>query len=428
MECYKKLIPVIITADEYLQMNSLTDEQVNQRVPTTTYRSINRPLCNYVSFEQTSTFVPFGQLSSLVDQPGISVIQFLTAQLYYKIQWKLTNNSGQNLYQRVRYLTLDAEKQIGPEPWDIKGNRICFQTPCSSQTTAGCFIVPGEYLYFVIEDPGKNLDIELTVTGYFPKLNNWAIYRTNSSDFCINGKYAYTNSVAPGTKIKRTLNPELLPFHVRILEEYYRNAGQPCFLPQSRLTTPGEKVTIQIEFKQDTDKSQGNCLLGACCGKSYIVLSIKSLSNTTYDWISLSKDVPSQFNLQGGKRYRMDNMSFSGTRGSTFVVCNRDIYSFAFYPIDSNKSPQPFIAFESNPPLLTPDANNTILIRLDPNILAAATAGRFIVFDTLESTSIYETRLNSTVWSELPPSNPTGNRYVYEPKSFTATFDLTIES
>lgn len=430
MECYKKLIPVIITADHYLQMNTLSNEQIEQREKTTVYHSINRPLCNYVSFEQTSPFLPFGQLSSLFDQPGISVIQFLTPQLYYRINWKITNNSGKNLGQRVRFLTVDVEKQIAPEPWDIRGNRICFITPCIGQTTRGCFSVPGEYLYFVIEDSGKNLDIELTVTGYFPKINNWAIYGGNKSDFCIRGKYVYTNRASSLTRIQRILNPEFLPFQERILEEYYRNAGQPCFLPSHPIQVFAEEtVQVTAEYDANSNKSQPNsCSENGCCGSSYIEISVKISPQT--NWISSSKDLSTVFILKGGRRYTISNMLTSGERpdNSPYAVCDPSQYAFLLYPKDSEKQPQTFIPEKSNPPDLSPDADNRISVLVSPdNLTMSNPIGKTLVFDTLGSSNTdtfpYTIRLNSSLWRNNPDFDYIT---VYRPKSFKLTFDLTI--
>lgn len=126
-EEFKSLIPVIITKRDYLPGANFTNENVNSRVKTTVFRSIPDPKCNYVTFIQETQSNDL--LSSLYPQENApSVIQFLTTQFNYKIEWscslrrvtntrvdekhlaKMTNNSGIDLGQKVRYLTLDADR------------------------------------------------------------------------------------------------------------------------------------------------------------------------------------------------------------------------------------------------------------------------------------------------------------------------------
>lgn len=461
MEDFLKVLrPVLTTADNYLPGNVFSDAEIQSRVKTSIFQSIPDPKCNYVSFIQVS---PDGgadkSLSWKLEQGNApSVIQFLTTQLNFRIEWTFVNNSELDLNQKVRFLEVDVPKQIGPEPWDSKGNRIVFSVPKPGQTTSGCFVVPGQYQFFVIEDPGKNLDITLKVTGFYPKckIDRWAVVGDRESKFCIkdcNGKslWAYTNKVSTLGRIQREINPLLLSYQEKVLREYYFNAGQPCFAGERNLNL---KTSNEVIITVKSDLSNNNNYIGSQyfdalavygCGNSYCAPKI-TLSDNSLVWISIEGD---QIMLINGS-YRLDQIEVTGrsqTQEEVNVPFNpsepiitgpfygcEEVQDLAllFYSFTDNQ-PQKYLP-GSNPPPTVQDANGTmvmLLSQIDEGFFQLnSDSTNFFNFKTYENTDKfpYGIRLNSPMWYYLTSSNNGlfNTRYFgWGPGQLTATMKLS---
>lgn len=397
----KVLRPVITTYDKYLPGNVMSDKDIATKNPTSIYHSTTDPKCNYVSFIQVSP--PNGDAESLswkLEQGNApSVIQFLTTQLNFRIEWVLKNNSEFDYNQKVRFLVVDVKRQIGPEPWDNKGDRIVFTTPKPGRTTKGCFVVPGQYQFFVIEDPGRNLGVKLRVTGFYPKchLDKWAIYGTEKSDFCVktcDGKkiIAYTNSKAEVGMIKRTYNPLLLDYVDLVLKEYFFNSGKPCLIDVPSIKQEEENpfviITVTSEFG-DSNNYRGSTdytglnIFG--CGNSYTYPKVKLSNNNILGWSSTPADDKAQFLLRSAQKFRLSNITVYGESQTPqqagipgeipdFYIrpaeyaCNEQDLALLFYDVNAAE-PVEFIAEESkNHPPLVSDAGGTIAMLLSPGV------------------------------------------------------------
>lgn len=471
----KKLIPILITPSLYLPMNILTNEEIKARHRTSVFRSVNPPFCNYVSFKQTYPSKESDGLSSLVYQPGSpSVIQFITSQLYYKIDWTLYNKSKQSDYSRdyMRLLVVDVPDQRGYEPWDINGNRIRFDKPFPGMKTKGSFTIPGEYLFIVIDNPWNNIDIQLKITGYHPKVDKWAIYQGDSTKFYIRDKcgrkmWAYTNSKASVGRISRTLNPRLKPLQDKVLRKYKQNPGLPCtvspfnILPQ----VSEEAVILTVEINPTGEgRYVGSRDTNADCGNSYtnpiVTISCptgpntnncQSTGHTGYSWINGNSD-PSQIVIGNGT-YKLSDIVVNGTtpttreivgnspdinyaKGPTYKCEQEQDLSFVFYSVN-RKNPILFVEDKSNPPPLVDDAGNSISMKTESTGMGefpenyihftVNTNQKYFQFKTTDTNgTVYAFRLNSPIW-EVRIAKPNDEYYIprHGPKTLKATMTLT---
>lgn len=474
MEDFLKVLrPVLTTADNYLPGNVFSDAEIQSRVKTSIFQSVPDPKCNYVSFVQVS---PDGgadkSLSWKLEQGNApSVIQFLTTQLNFRIEWTFVNNSEFDFNQKVRFLEVEVgtsryqpasvinhashvPKQIAPEPWDNKGNRIIFSVPKPGQTTSGCFVVPGQYQFFVIEDPGKNLDITLKITGFYPKckVDRWAVSGDRESKFCIkdcNGKFlhAYTNKVSTLGRIQREINPLLLSYQDKVLKEYYFNAGQPCLadLDISQNDTSDE-VTITVSsdiYNRNNYIGSGANLFGVAfsCGNSYCAPYVQITDKKP--WITRANDQIllevgtykiSELVLNGQFANASEKIPSSEILKSIFYGCNRADLAFLFYSYADNQ-PQKFL-LSSNPPPLSPDAADDGLASMlvstytkaDIDILffdLIFKTDQNIIFETKRSGSKfpYGFRLNSPICRYLTTVN--GNYFSFGSKILDCKMKLS---
>lgn len=452
MECQelKVLKPVLITPSLYLPMDILSKEQVAERQKVSTFRSVKPPYCNYVSFEQLNPENPMDGLSALVDQPGSpSVFQLITSQLSYKLNWKLTNRGNSFSTDRIRLLVLNVDEQRGYEPWDIKGNRIEFVHPRPGRTTTGCAIIPGQYLFFVIEDPSKSINFEITITAFYPRIERWEVYGETSSDFCLkdcygNSFFAYNNSISTAGRFQRTLNPQLLDYEARVIAEYRRNPGFPCLVPPVlKPFQTEENLTISVIIPSYFGFS------ARYCGNNYANPSV-NLSKI-YIWVAKSNNDDSQFILDKGK-YKLDLINVSGTSPTLdefsrnfspllftkgpHYGCNTENFTFIFYSVPG-PYPVVFNRESSNPPPLAEP--NIVAMKIDKTFIERPNGGNYVKFDvpaTPENNFIFDVpdngvhfafRLNSPIW-EADGLDAFGREFSRRTNSvdeFKATIQLT---
>lgn len=430
----KVLNPVLITKNLYVPMNIFSDEKISSSEKVSKFESIKPPYCDYVSFQQTFPINLNQAISTLVYQPGSpSVFQLITSQLYYKVEWICRNNLVTNVSRkRVRVLILDVEDQKGYEPWDVKGNRICIRIPEIGKTTKGCFVLPGNYLFFVLEDTTRSCEFEIKITAFYPKLDYWEV---SDSSFCVRDTscrkiFAYRNSKASLGRIQRTLNPELFAYQEAILQEYKKNPGLPCLIPPSVLS-PQSLGTYTMEIKVDTRSGQqfikgfAGSDLSLFCRASYSNL-VPTLENTPY-WITQQSHI-TQFVLSIG-RYRMGQIVFSGssdiqeefypppvepfTATGPNYYCNSQDLALLFYSVNEQNPVK--ILGGSDPPTLSDDANNTVAMITNPKLVEPEIGGvpvptlnyvrfeidgegKYFYFDVTSSANIFAFRLNSPIF------------------------------
>lgn len=243
------LKPLIITQQNYLENILIPNDEVPSKVATSVYRSVQHPLsnCPYMSWSQVlpPNRGTYG-LSWLIDpNPGKEVIQFLTGQLNYRIEYTITNPSRSRYVDgRMRLILVVPNSNVGYEPWDVNGKRIEFEIPIPNRTTRGCFVLPGMYSQFIIESPSRLLEMELRVTGFIPEVDKY-----EAGQFCLNTDnnriVAYSNTVRRFGILHREFNPLLSDYADRVIEEFTSNPAQSCYTTANPLSKRLNRSTHQ---------------------------------------------------------------------------------------------------------------------------------------------------------------------------------------
>lgn len=485
----KSLVPVLITPSSYHSGVTVNNSDipstssgcedaverkvqglsVPSRIQTSTFKSTGARFCDYTSFEQILP-IPAErerQLSTLFPQTGVSVFQYLTSQLYYKIEWKMMNNTSIIPTSKVRYLTVDVERQIAPEPWDANGNRIVMTAPKPGKSTHGCFTIPGQYLFFVIEDKNRFLDIELSITGFLSQCPDaWNVLGCRKSCFAIqlNGRKvkAYTNTLSNVGLIERTLNPDFLEFERRILEEYYANPGLPCILGNNRSKALLTETVVTLSYEYKTYEElrpltvfTSPCI-EACCDKTYtgsLIQKLEYTGNISPDWIINAKETK-QFWLGEGQKYRVSNIVVQGTapsfaeygnriKSGPEFSCKRSINGilywapfFLFFDVGRNE-PARFIPGESSKDVVV-SGQKGIILPLSMNGDKFSFDGTNTSFFTLETAKNsgqpipYTIRIDNPVWiAEVTEQDSSGFEIIvpvwkYAPSQLKVSFDITL--
>lgn len=191
-------------------------------------------------------------------------------------------------------------------------------------------MVPGEYLFFVIEDPRKNLDITLRVTGLSTQPNRWAVYGGKETIFyletCERKIPAYVNRIDDLGEIHRTFYPEFRSYEEYILRKYFVNPGLPQNQVNQKLEQPGEFVDVEVisrfDFLNNYVNNDRSTIRRPVCGQSYtsgdIILSEEK------DWIKLVDGNAYQLAIQPGLKIRIENIVVTGKSQPGFIFPQKE--------------------------------------------------------------------------------------------------------
>lgn len=434
-------------------MNVYSDEKIASSEKVSRFISIQPFYCDYISFWQTFPQIPqvfagssvssggtIGapldldkSISTLVYQPGSpSVFQFITSQLHYRVEWICRNNSVRDISnKRIHVLIVDVGDEKGYEPWDVKGNRIRIPVPQIGCKTKGFFVLPGNYLFFVLEDTTRSCEFEIQITAFYPRIDYWQV---SDDSFCIQDVYcrkivAYKNSKSSLGRIQRTLNPELEAF----LYLFFTNIRKiQAFHVSYHLRFYHLRALEATQCKYKLMKSLDNNLSKDLQEEIYqyfavprIAISFRPLIRTLLDLPTVSYHT---IYLSTG-RYHMSEIVFEGNSEiqekfypppvEPFVAtgpkyyCNPQDLALLFYSVNEQNpvkilggsdSPTPSqdtddtAAMAMNITLVEPEIGGVPVPTLNYIKFEIEGDGKYFYFDVTSDANIFAFRLNSPIF------------------------------
>lgn len=306
------LIPVFITQDVYLPIENIPDLLVPTRQQTTVVRSVPNPGCQYLSWKQISPPNRATNALSWVVDPnlGMEVIQFLTCQLNFKIEYTIYNPT--NISEGRLAFVLPVSSTEAYEAPDVKGERIYMPVPGSGKTYTGSFTVPGQYGLFIIASPNNQLQVTLEITGVNPCAH---LYREGR--FCTKeGNFAYENVYDPqGIKLIRTVSSDLENYKNEVVKRFRTNPYSPCFPPVANVAElkGSAGISIQMGFDNWVDFNDPNNYIKLFLSRNgYTNPRVVSVTNNSSNYVAYNAgDNLSQFLLKCGETYKA-NFQLSG--------------------------------------------------------------------------------------------------------------------
>lgn len=313
---FMPLKAVFSTPDTYISGDNIPDEEIPSKVWSTYYRSRPSviPGCEYLSWEQISPTLGSPVLSWVITTGSLDdrsdIIQFLTSQISYRIDWTFTGIATVTNPQKISYVNVIPPLLLKFKAWDINGNDIVLDSPVRvGQKTSGTFVVPGQYGQFSIFAPDRNIVAELRVTGFIDPPDKYAVDNGEPTPFFRCGLLEYTNAIINPlvSMIKRTPSPTLATLEALVVAEYRRDAFLECIVPTTlNAEVDNSHVVLQSLslFNPDGTRNPANPRKDGVCGYSWTAPSVVLVEQSGN--IHLANDgTQNQFLLRLGKRYKI---------------------------------------------------------------------------------------------------------------------------
>lgn len=352
MKCEKILYPILSQPTDYLSQVFIQDMYVSTKIPITSYISTRNsiPTCKYLSWIQITNAPTDSLLSWLITpNPGMEVIQFLTSQIRYDVNWEILGDSSRNL--DLKFLLPGTE--VAYEPWDVCGNPIKFNG------RRGKFTVYGQYGQFIIRSSDPNIQLQLDIYGYVPERKDPFLPTPPGSFYCLNGKSkVYTNVIDGVGMVHREVLPEYQFLAARARALYTSKEYFPCITPPPPISTLAVGGSSTITYQSSPTTNQNNFMLSSATLCNSICKPM--IANILNSGLFVDLAGPHRFALPPGIRVRIN------------ISITMETYTYAELAGIPNSDKELFYKCETNccdySPILTlNNATTSELARFDEN-------------------------------------------------------------